>query len=113
MVWKEQAWKTKKTHGSAALPCEYSLKLCALFLEMLGVFLIEFLNTSGSINQLLLAGKKGVTGRTDLNFDCLVHRTKFYFIAAGTLGHNLMICGMDIRFHRTLSLQKTNSPYGD
>ncbi len=73
---------------------------------MLGVLLVKLLNTTGSINQFLLASKKRMTGRTDLNFNCLIYRTKLNFIATGTLGCNSMVCGMDIRSHATLSLQK-------
>ena len=34
---------------------------------MLGVFLVEFLNPSGSIDKFLLAGKKRMAGGTDFN----------------------------------------------
>ena len=88
-------------------------KLCVLLLEMLGVFFLELLNTTCGINKFLLAGEKRMTGRADFDFDCLVYRTKLYFIAAGALGINLVVCGMDIGFHCTLSLRKTCSLHGD
>jgi hypothetical protein len=37
-------------------------KLSVLFCEVLGVFLIELLNTTGGVNQFLLAGEKGMAG---------------------------------------------------
>ncbi len=88
---------------------EIQVKLRVLFIEMLGVFFIEFLNSSCGIDELLLAGKKGVAGGTDLNLNGLVYGTELNFIAAGALCIDLMIYGMDIGFHYSLSLQKTCS----
>ncbi len=106
--------RTKKIHMAVRhRHVDKSENLRVLFLEMFGVFFLELLNTAGSIYELLLAGKKRMAGRTDLNFYCLVNRTKLYFITTGTLGLYFMICGMDIRFHCTLSLQKTCSQHGD
>jgi len=84
-----------------------------LFSEMLGVFLIKLLNTTCSINQFLFAREKRMAGRADLDLDGLVNGTKFNFIAAGTPGLDLMIGGMNIRFHCRLNLQKTCSQHGD
>jgi len=80
---------------------------------MLSVFFLELLNTTCGINKFLLTGKKRMAGRTNFNFDCLVYRTKLNFITTGALGINLMVSGMDIGFHCTLSLQKTYSLHGD
>ncbi len=106
--------RTKKIHMAVRhRHVDKSKNLRVLFLEMFGVFFLELLNTAGGIYKFLLAGKKRMAGRTDLDFDCLVNRTKLYFITTGTLGLNLMVCGMDIGFHYSLSLQKTCSQHGD
>lgn len=100
--------RTKKIHMAVRhRHVDKSENLRVLFLEMFGVFFLELLNSAGSIYELLFTGKKRMAGRTYLDFDCLVNRTKLYFITTGTLGLNLMVCGMDIRFHYSLSLQKT------
>jgi len=80
---------------------------------MLGVFFLEFLNTACGIDEFLLTCKKRMAGGTDFNFDCLVYRTELNFITTSALGFNLMVCGMDIWFHYSLSLQKTCSQSGD
>jgi len=88
-------------------------KLCVLFGEMLGVFLLKLLNTTCSINQFLFARKKRMAGRANLNLNGLVDGTKLNFVTAGASGRNLMVWGMNIRFHCTLNLQKTCSQHGD
>jgi len=88
-------------------------KLCVLFGEMLGVFLLKLLNTTCSINQFLFARKKRMAGRANLNLNGLVNGTKLNFVTAGASGRNLMVWGMNIRFHCTLNLQKTCSQHGD
>ena len=88
-------------------------KLCVLFCEMLGVFLLKLFNTTCSINQFLFARKKRMAGRAYLNLNGLVNGTKLNFVAAGASGRNLMVWGMNIRFHCTLNLQKTCSQHGD
>jgi len=47
------------------------------------VFPAEALNAAGGIHQLLLAGKEGVAGRANFNFDILGGRTGFDYIPAG------------------------------
>ena len=66
---------------------------------MLGVFFIKLLDTSCGVNEFLLAGKKRMAGRTYLHLYLFVHGSEFNFIAAGTLGLDLMVSGMDVRFH--------------
>ena len=44
-------------------------RLRALLCEMLGVFFLEFFNTTSCINQLLLAGEKRMAGRAYFNFN--------------------------------------------
>lgn len=106
--------RTKKIHMAVRhRHVDKSENLRVLFLEMFGVFFLELLNTAGGVYELLLAGKKRMAGRTDFNFDFLINRTKLYFITTGTFGLNLMVCGMDIRFHYSLSLQKTCSQHGE
>jgi len=81
-----------------------------LFLrEMFCVFLFEFFNTTGGINQLLLTGEKGMAGRTDFNLHALVDRTQFYLITASAFRLDFVIFGMDIRFHRLLGLRRIYS----
>jgi hypothetical protein len=72
----------------------------ALFLaEMLGVLLVELLDPAGGIDQFLLAGEKGMAGGTDFHLDLLVNGAELNLVAAGALGLDLVIGGMDISFH--------------
>lgn len=73
--------------------------LLFVFLVKLGVFLFEFLNSTCSINQFLLAGEKGVTAGTDFNLHFTVDGAELEFIAAGTDSIDFMVFWMDIRFH--------------
>jgi len=94
--------------------------LLFVFLVELGVFLFEFLDSTCSINQFLLAGEKGVAGGTDFNLHFTVDRAELEFIAAGTDSIYFMVFWMDIRFHfsppniffpsRECSLIKGNYP---
>jgi hypothetical protein len=94
--------RTKKaTWPGKALPC--GSKQANLLLvfggQMFGVLLVELLDTAGRVNQLLLAGKKGMAGGTDFHIDFFVHGAEFEFAAAGAFGHNLVVLGMNVRFH--------------
>ena len=73
---------------------------------MLGVFLVELLDPARRIHQLLLAGKKGMAGGTDFYIDFFVHGTKFKFAAASAFVNNLVVFGMNVRFHGCPSLRK-------
>ena len=69
--------------------------------QMLGIFFLEFLNSSGSVDQFLLAGKKRMACGTDFNTDLVTHRTEFKLASAGALCLNLVVFRMDFRFHGT------------
>ncbi len=74
-------------------------KLFFVFLVELGVFLFEFLNSTCSINQFLLAGEEGMTGGTDFNLHFTIDGAELKFIATGTNSIDFMVFWMDIRFH--------------
>ena len=65
------------------------------------VFLVEFLNATRCINNLLLAGVEGVAGRADFN----VKRAFFHDglrlenVTARAGDFNFFVFGMDIGFH--------------
>jgi hypothetical protein len=73
---------------------------------VVGIFLFEFFNPPGSIDQFLLSGKERMAGGTDFNPYFVHHGTEFEFVAAGTNSGDLMIGGMDIGFHGKHSLDK-------
>ena len=104
--------KTKEQKNRMTENCHAVLttgRLRALLCEMLGVFFLEFFNTTSCINQLLLAGEKRMAGRTDFNFNALVDRAQFYLVTAGAFCLDLMILRMDVRFHCILGLQRIYS----
>ena len=82
-----------------------------LFSKMFSVFLVKLFNTTRGINQFLFAREKRMAGRADFDIYGLVNRSKFNFVTAGTSRCNLMISGMNIRFHYVLNLQKTCSQH--
>ena len=65
---------------------------------MLGVASAEFFNPPGGIHQFLLAGKKRVTGRTDLHFQLGENRSDLECTAAGALCGDGFIFGVYIFF---------------
>lgn len=67
--------------------------------KMLCITLLVLLNTTCSIDELLLAGKKRMTGRTNLNLHLLDNRSYFNLISAGTGCGNFMIFWMYTFFH--------------
>lgn len=78
----------------------YREKLFIFFFgQVLGIFFLEFLNTTGRINQFLLAGEKRMTCGTDFNMYVFFDGTKFEFTAAGALGNYLMVFRMYSRLH--------------
>ena len=69
-----------------------------------GIFLFEFLDTAGGVDQFLFAGEEGMAGRADFHADLAVHRAHFDFSATGADGFDLMIFRMNIGFHGALLL---------
>ncbi len=65
----------------------------------LAVTLLEPLNTTGSVNQFLLASKERMAGRADLCKDLLAGGACLKVIATGTLNHYFVIHWMDSFFH--------------
>jgi hypothetical protein len=85
-------------------PLNYSLRtLCEVFwkkpLLFNVVFLPEPLNPSGSVYQLLFAGKERVAGGTNFNLDVLDRGTGFDDVPAGTAYFGHLIFGMNLLFH--------------
>jgi hypothetical protein len=48
-----------------------------------GVFLLEFLDAAGGVDEFLLAGKEGVTGGADFDVHFAVHRAELDLVATG------------------------------
>ena len=61
--------------------------------------LVEAINTSTGVNQLLLAGIERVALGADLNTNVLLGRTSGKDIAAGTADGGLFVLGMDTFLH--------------
>ena len=61
--------------------------------------LVEAINTSTSVNQLLLAGIERVALRADFNTDVLFGGAGSENIAAGTTDRRLFVLGMDTFLH--------------
>ena len=68
------------------------------------VALIKLLNAAGSVNQLLLAGKKAMAGGADFNPDLFYGGARLKSIAAGAGHRRCCQCGMDAFFHVLYSL---------
>lgn len=64
-----------------------------------GVFFLEFLHSAFSIQQFLLAGKKGMAGRADVYPDTFPGRSDLIGRPAGAGGGSLKILGMNFGFH--------------
>ena len=63
------------------------------------VFATETLNTTGGVNQLLLAGEERMTVGANFNVDGLPGRTSLVLGATGTGNLELVIFRMDTGFH--------------
>ena len=61
--------------------------------------LVETVNTSTGVNQLLLAGIERVALGADLNADLLLSRTGSKDVATGTANGSLFVIGMDTFLH--------------
>jgi hypothetical protein len=59
----------------------------------------EFFHASGSINKLLLAGEKGMTGRADAQAEILLGRARMIDRATGTNDLAVDILRVNIGFH--------------
>jgi hypothetical protein len=67
------------------------------------VLLAEFLNTSGRVDDFLLAGVERMASRANLDMQWLVHRgTGGEAIAATACNSNFVVLGMDACFHIAL-----------
>ena len=66
---------------------------------MVSVALLELLDAPGGVDQLLLPGKEGMTGRADLDLHLRHDGTQFDFIATGTYGFNLIVFRVNTFFH--------------
>ncbi len=66
---------------------------------MLCIALTEFLNSPGSINELLFTGEKRMTGRADFDLEFRQDTAYFNFITAGTNRLDGLIFRMYIILH--------------
>ena len=64
-----------------------------------GVFLLEFLDTAGGVDEFLLAGEEGVTLGANFYFYILLGRPNFNLITTGTSSCGHTILGMYFFFH--------------
>ena len=72
---------------------------CELYSLLQTELLVETVNTSTSINQLLLAGIERVALGADLNTNVLLGRTSGKDIAARAADGGLFVLGMDTFLH--------------
>jgi hypothetical protein len=71
------------------------------------VFFLESLDAPRSVDNLLLPGKEGMTGRADLGSNLGFSGTGLERMAAQALDRNLDILGMDSLFHCFLLAKST------
>ena len=76
-------------------PCGYGFLSFLLQVEAL----VETVNTSTGVNQLLLAGIERVALGADLNADLLLSRTGSKDVATGATDGGLLVVRMDAFFH--------------
>lgn len=88
---QNRAQKQKKVRTT------YAVRTSAILLQAKS--LVETVNASTSINQLLLAGIEGVALRADFNLDVLLGGTGRKDVATGTADGGLFVLGMDIFLH--------------
>jgi len=81
------------------------------FLPLFGVrkvvapeLLLKALNATGGVNELLLAGEEGVTGRTDLDVDLRHGAARLKAVPATTLDFAGYVWGMNLLPHRSRRL---------
>ncbi len=76
-----------------------SVRLLAAFGVQLPVFLLEFLNTAGGVDKLLLAGEEGVACGADLHSHIARCTPHLKGVAASTYDRSERIFRMNITFH--------------
>ena len=87
-----------------------SLKLKAEQLLAHVVALLESVNTSAGVNQLLLTGEERVALGADFYSDVLLGRACSDFIAAGTSDNSSLVCGMNTFLHEFHLNPYTSNP---
>src|SRR5438093_10472955 len=70
---------------------------------LLCVALLEAVNASRGVNELLFAGEERVALRADLDAQLLLRRSGRPRLAAGTMDLDLMILRLDLCFHELTS----------
>ena len=78
-----------------------------LLRKVLGITLLELLDSTCGVDELLLAGEERVAGGADLNFNLVQYGTELELGATGTGCRNLFIIRMNVGFHNSLVLQHT------
>ena len=63
------------------------------------ILLLETLDSTGSVNELLFSGKEGVAGGANLESNLRSCRTSFELIATGAGHQDFVILGMNTFFH--------------
>src|SRR5205807_5887306 len=71
--------------------------------QLLGVLLLEAVDTAGRVHQLLLAGEEGMALRADLDAQLFLGGAGRPRLAACAVDGNLLILGMDVCFHELTS----------
>src|SRR2546428_6244164 len=75
-------------------------------LRLLAVALVEALDAALDVHEVLLAGEERVTLRADLHVELRLRARRLELITAGARHRGLDILGMDLRFHRWVSLAR-------
>jgi hypothetical protein len=90
----------EKRTGRKACPTELLFRGGG-FCGGVGVFLLETLDSAGSVHQFLLAGEEGVAARADFDAQHLaLHgRARLEGVAAGAMYRDRVIIGMNTGFH--------------
>src|SRR4029077_11695983 len=73
---------------------------------LLAVALVEALDTALDVDEVLLAGEERVALRADLHVELRLRADRLELIAAGARHRGLDVLGVDLRFHRWVSLAR-------
>ena len=95
---------TKNKKATDSIGCLYkrnkpASKRCRLYFLLQAETLVEAINASTGVNQLLLAGIEGVALGADFNTDLLLGRASGKSITASATDGGLLVVGMDTFLH--------------
>jgi hypothetical protein len=73
-------------------------------LHEIGVFLLESLDATSAVNELLFAREERMTGRTDFQMNLFFRRARHERFAAGAFDRDKIVFGMTFLFHNNYCL---------